>query len=412
MSLKKNREQVRKVAARSWADQRDQGIEPTAVKLPEGVSRFNPKNNDTYEIDIIPYVVGKGNPSADEGMQHFERTFFVHWLPSLSGGSRSYCCLAQTFKKKCPVCDFIRTANETLAKELKAKVRMLWRVIDRNEPKKGIQVWETPYFKGFGEILKNKLKGSKKGRYDNFDSLVGGMTLEVTIGDGTMGDRSFKTVTNVEIVPRGEDYPEDMIDEPPVLDDCLLEMSYQELKALLEGDTKSTDDDDEDDDEEVVTSRPSKSVVKDKEASKPSKNGKHKVEEDDEDEQEENKEDSEEDRDDDVVTAQSLGIEVGSRIRMSEDDEDDKTYKVLAIRKEGTELRLVDDDGDNFTVDVSQVVLVKTKTKVKEDKDEDEAPVRRGPGRPKGSTNKPKEEDEDEEDDEPVRKSPGRPRKS
>ena len=391
----KNREERRKVAARSWAEQKDQGMEPTAVKLPEGVHRFAPKKDDTYELDIIPYVVGKGNPGADEGMIHFERTFFVHWLPSLSGGNRSYCCLAKTFKKKCPVCEYIRTAPESIAKDMKDKTRMLFRVIDRNDTKKGIQVWETPYFKGFGEMLKNKLKGSKKGRYDNFYELSGGMTLEVSIGDGNMGERTFKTVTNLEIVTREEDYPEDYLDAKPNLDECLMEMSYADLKAILEGEASSEKEDEEEDDEPVTKTKV------------PSKNGKSSPKEEEEEDDDNEEDDEDDDKDTEKhskkeETADSLGIKVGSKVEY----DDNGVCEVKEIKKDRKTLVIETDDGDIYRPDVSEVTLVKGKaSKPKDEEDEEEAP-KRGPGRPK----KAKEEDEEEEEP-PVKRGPGRPRK-
>ena len=256
----KERQEARRASARAWAEKQESGFEPRTVQLPDGTSWFSTKEKGNYEIDIIPYVAGPGNPSADEGMVHFERTYYVHRGLGLDGKD-SYCCLAKTFGRPCPVCDHIRKqADQEMEKTLRVSQRCLWRVIDHKNPKKGIQAWDTSYWKGFGELLANKLKASN--RYDNFCDLQGGRTVEVTIGklQGPVG--SYNGPTNIEMVEREEDYPDSLIDEGFNPDLCIIpprpkhlkdkpitdytkadwKVVYDHYKAIMWGDTPDEDE--------------------------------------------------------------------------------------------------------------------------------------------------------------------------
>ena len=72
---KKKRKQKVAESARRRAEQHKGDYESTVVELPEGVEMFKVKSEKAIRIDIIPFIVGKGNPWADEGSLHCERTY-------------------------------------------------------------------------------------------------------------------------------------------------------------------------------------------------------------------------------------------------------------------------------------------------------------------------------------------------
>ncbi len=236
MTTRRDRErrEVKYTDSKDWADKQGKGFEPTAVKLPDGVTFFVMKNTGSYEIDVVPYIVGVGNPAADEGYAHFERTYQVHRGLG-ADGKRSYCCLANTFGKRCPVCDWLRkeggNADPDLVKKLRAQIRMLWCVIDRKTQDKKIQVYDSAYFKSFGEMLKTKIQAVP--RYRDFYKLENGYTLYLTVAEQNMGNVKFNGVTNIEMEKREDSYPDDLLDKSPCLDECLIELTYKELNKVF-----------------------------------------------------------------------------------------------------------------------------------------------------------------------------------
>lgn len=262
------KQKARRADARAWAEKEDRGWEPTAVKLPEGVNFFTLKRAGFYKIDVIPYVVGKGNPFADKGLLHFERSYFVHRGLGLTG-KQNYCCLAECWGKKCPVCEHLsRHGGEMdpdLVKKQKAQWRHLWNVIDTADPEKGIQVWDTAHWKSFGEMIKAKIKAVDA--YADFSELTkaeGGMTLQLSVADASFAGQNFKQVTNIEMLPRKKDYDESIIDKAVCLDEALVQLSYDALKTIyfqeeegkngngrttLKTTARKPADDDEDEDE-------------------------------------------------------------------------------------------------------------------------------------------------------------------
>jgi hypothetical protein len=47
------------------------GGEWDCIRLPEGLEVFKPEAGETYNIDVIPYIVGKFIKNADAGDEYF-----------------------------------------------------------------------------------------------------------------------------------------------------------------------------------------------------------------------------------------------------------------------------------------------------------------------------------------------------
>jgi len=291
-------------------------FEPSAISLPDGTSLWRPKKEGVYRMEILPYEVGKGNPNADEGMVHWERTFYVH--SRIGPNQQWFLCPAQTLGKKCPICEFRAKlmkdvdSDEEMIAALAPKKRQLFNILVHGEEDKGIQLFEYSFHQ-FGKLLFTYLKNDDEDEYQNFSHLDDGQTLKVSFDDkGAYG----KEASVIEFKPRKTELDEDLLDQTHCLDDLMKETPFKEMKnALLQ--TTSEDDDDDDDDDDEDEKPKSKSKAKSKPAAK--SKSKKKVEEDGDDEDEDG-EDWEDDEEDDEE-------EDEDDVDEEDEDEDEKPKK-------------------------------------------------------------------------------------
>lgn len=378
----------------AWARTASQGFESTSVKLPDGFEFFKLKVG-TMMIDVIPYIVGIGNPRADKGFLHFERTFHVHRIPGLDGKASRYNCSAATFKDKCAGCDYLNTGpgrnDPEQQKDLKIQMRQLWNVRDLGETPRKVRVFDSAFFKSFGAMMATKVKAVKK--YANFAELEGGFSLQLTVDDNPPYGQQ---ITNIEVLPREEDYDEEILQECACLDDCLVHYPYKKMESLLLGipEGESSDDDEPTPTKKTFVGRDNGHT-----ATKP----KAKAEEDDDDEPvKPAKKPATKGK-----TAKECGIKVGGFV-MYEDVE----YEVIHISPDGTSLKLESQDNDRISaIDPEDCTLVKLRKAA--DEDEDPAKPSKKPSRvqeddddepaPKAKKKPAKDDDELIDDDEPVR---------
>ena len=342
MGSKRDREkkEARRTNAREWAAKQEQSFGATATKTPEGVEFLNLQKVETgrLKVDFMPFKASKGNPGADEGFEHFERTYFVHRIPGADGKSSPYCCLAQ-FSKKCPVCTFLNRpgTDKKLIQDMKSKKRHLWLVNDRpGEKKVKFKVLDTGDWNrgmGFGELMRDAIANTEGG--GGFANLDGGMTASLVVKELAMEKNKYNGVTRIDFAKRDYDYPENLLDEAPCLDDMLIEPTEKSLTRLLEmgepdedegpedeDDRKVSmaavpDDDDEDEDEDEEEDVPAKASGK--------KASKSPVEDDEEDEDDEDSDDDSdlEDEDDEDEPAVKKKKKVAVAAKDDDEDEDD-----------------------------------------------------------------------------------------
>ena len=286
-------------------------FEPSAISLPDGTSLWRPKKEGVYRMEILPYEVGKGNPNADEGMVHWERTFYVH--SRIGPNQQWFLCPAQTLGKKCPICEFRAKlmkdvdSDEEMIAALAPKKRQLFNILVHGEEDKGIQLFEYSFHQ-FGKLLFTYLKNDDEDEYQNFSHLDDGQTLKVSFDDkGAYG----KEASVIEFKPRKTELDEDLLDQTHCLDDLMKETPFKEMKnALLQ--TTSEDDDDEDEKPKSKSKAKSKPAAKSK--------SKKKVEEDGDDEDEDG-EDWEDDEEDDEEEEDEDDVDE------EDEDEDEKPKK-------------------------------------------------------------------------------------
>jgi hypothetical protein len=224
------------------------GFAPTAFELPENTSLFVLKDEKSVRLDIIPYEVGEGNPYADPGTLHYERTFYVH--RGIGADQNSYVCPAKTCGERCYICEYRAKlskdpdADEKLIKDLFPKQRQLFNVIDTKERDKGVQLLEISYHL-FGKVLDREIQNADEDDdYRSFAELEGGKTLKLGVEEQHAEGNSWLSVVSINFRERKDDYDEDILEEAVCLDDILRIKDYDELKEIF----LQTESDDEDED--------------------------------------------------------------------------------------------------------------------------------------------------------------------
>lgn len=206
-----------------------------------------------HSIEIIPYKAGKGNPNAEEGEDHFERTYYVH---RKVGPEEKWLLAGKTFGKPDPITEYrAKLAKEGASKEelrsMNPQRKQLFLLVDRKATDKGIQLWDVAAF-NFGDLLLERINtADDDSNWRDFyfpegmdDEYGGGSTLRITVSKETMESGTFLKVTAIDFTARKNALPEKIVNHGYCLDDMLIEASYDELSKAFFG---AVDDDDKKD---------------------------------------------------------------------------------------------------------------------------------------------------------------------
>lgn len=254
----KRQERREKLSARKRALAHKDSLISRCFRVPNGVRLFQVKGEGVVKIDIIPYTVpeGAGNPYANDGDLHFERTYFCH--RDVGPDSEVYPCLKKTFGEACPICDYRSKLivdgdnNEELIRNLAPKERQLWNVFDYDNPDFGVQLWDCS-FHLFGKVLDARITNSdEEDGYEYFADPEYGMTLRIGFSEKKLGTFSFYVAESIDFKPRRQPISQELLSQALVLDDLLIHYSYEELKrAFLQHDIREPKED-EDDEDDVI----------------------------------------------------------------------------------------------------------------------------------------------------------------
>lgn len=242
------RKQRQRVDGKRRAEQREKASAGTCFRIPSGMTLLQIKGACKKRLDVVPYTVGKGNPFADPGFLHYERTYYMH--PKIGAEGKPYCCLQMTFKKACPICEakasFIAAGKEEESKELRYKERQLWLVIDLDDAEKGLQIFDYS-FHLFGKHLDEYIQESDEDdtHFRYFADPEEGSTLKVYFREESTGSHKFYDGTRIEFLPRKKPLSEKILESAPCLDDLLIEFSYKDLKDIFYQTAKGKDADEE-----------------------------------------------------------------------------------------------------------------------------------------------------------------------
>jgi len=224
-------------SAKRRAETHKGGWEQTTLNVGTDIKFFTLDREGIRKIDILPYQTKASTSYVESGELHYERTFWIH--RSVGANNDAYVCLAKTMNKPCPICEHRRglmkdpDADENVIKEMAPKERQLWNVIDRDEPDKGVQLWDISYHL-FGKLLDKEIRNSDEDdEFDTFFHLEDGKVLKLGIGERSFAGRSFYEVETIGFKNRPEPYDDDVLEKVHCLDDCLLVLEYDKLKAIF-----------------------------------------------------------------------------------------------------------------------------------------------------------------------------------
>mgnify|MGYP000303666217 CR=1 FL=1 len=408
---RKAKQERRKSTARRRAEQRTSGYDFTTFTLPEGMQLFQLKAAGTKRISVVPFIAGAGNPYADEGELHYEKTVWVH--RGIGPDNSTYVCPAKTQKKPCPICDYKQKLNrepdadDDVIKGLAPKERQLWLIYDHGDEEQGVQLWDFSYHL-FGNVLDEEIKHSDEDDgYDLFYDPDEGLLLKIGIKEDSYMGRSFYKVTTINFKDR-EPLDEDILEQAVCLDDLLIVKEYEELKAIFLQAEESEEDEDEEEE---------------KPKSKRKKSSRKKPVEDDEEEEE----DYGNDVTDEFPEAEEIEAQVfkkGRRYTLLLDDEEaheNLTKKALTEKLsefESDEEEEADDDDEEWDDEDEDWEDEELEEEEEEKPKKKTASRAKGAGKTRGAgrasrAKEPEEDEEDEDEEEEEEKpAPKRTRKS
>jgi hypothetical protein len=404
--------------AKQRAAEHERDFDSFSLKLPKDAKLFKVKKAGIVRLDIIPFVAGKGNPFADEGCLHYERTYYVH--SRIGPNEVSVVCpkdTADTTGKTgpCPVCELQRKlkldpdADEKLVKSLWPKERQLFQVIDLDNPSEGIQLWDVSYHL-FGKLLDARIRDADPDdNYHRFYHLSKGLSIKVGFVEESFGKHKFYKAETIDFKERREQYDESIIDKGWCLDELIKILSYDEIKAALDGEGGGSKKDDRDDDRKPSRrdddEKPRSRRDDDDDDRKPSKK------DDDDDRKPSRKSDDDDDRpsrrrddDDDRKPSRSNRDEDDEKPKRRDDDDDDrKPAKKDEPKKGGWR----DEDDDEPKKE--------ERKPAKKDDDDDDRPARRRddddekPAKRRDDDDERKPSRRDDDDEKPAKKDEGKP---
>ena len=255
MATKTQRERRKRQMASPAAVQSDvAGKTEAFYKMPKGIPSWNPKKPGPYEIDIIPYEVGKRfleykrKPDGVKPGQWYPfRTFYVHY--QVGPDRDQLLCPAANFGKPCPVCEHrnevAQDPKSDWKKDIKPfqpKDRQLILIVDHAELDKGVQLWEVAPF-NFHDQLRDKIDNASaknKERYQKFFDPDEGSTLRLIAKQETMGEngRPFLWFSVDEFQERDTPLDDKLLDHGVCLDDLPNLLSYDQIRKLFYGVTE------------------------------------------------------------------------------------------------------------------------------------------------------------------------------
>jgi hypothetical protein len=209
------------------------------LRIPDDTLLYKPSVG-TALIDIMPYIAGQGNPWAEKGQIHWERTYYVH--KGIGLDAETFICPRMTAKQSCPICEARRRLaqqedpeKEDLIKDLAPRQRQLFQLIDLRNPDKGIQLWDISYYL-FGKVLDMRLRNSDEDdKWDYFFHLEDGLSLKIGWEEESFGGVNFCRAASIDFRPRAESYEEKILKETLCLDNLLIIPNYENLKKTFLG---------------------------------------------------------------------------------------------------------------------------------------------------------------------------------
>jgi hypothetical protein len=260
-NLKKSRRSLKEVYQEDYNDRESGGFggqQLLDISNYEEVEFYQVKKGENA-IDIIPYEVkSKRHPKGRKiGSLDYKLSVAAHksGAGALEG---SILCLKYTFGKPCPICEERKrmldsgqfSKDDEEIKKLNFSKRVIYNVIDTQEPDKGIQLFSTSDYEVQKEIIeKAKYSAKGEGEFIAFADLDEGYTVTFR-GAKRLGDYKGFKPKDFDFEEREENYNEDILNDVYQLDEMLCIPTYKEVKNIFLGIGNEEEDEVEEDEVE------------------------------------------------------------------------------------------------------------------------------------------------------------------
>jgi hypothetical protein len=217
----------------------------------------------TFALDIMPYKIkSKNHPrvargESDVGDEEFILVLDVH---RNIGPKHSNIICPENFNKSCPICNHLADVNNEFGwkskegqdayKKCGKSTKAFYYAVDPDSKDKKIQLFETSW-KNFQKELDEEARseGKRKGiTIVPFADFPNGSTVEfrVTMETFGAGSKPFPKFKAFKFIPRkGNEYPTDLLDDLPGLEELMILKSEDEIEALINGADDDGDQEDE-----------------------------------------------------------------------------------------------------------------------------------------------------------------------
>lgn len=205
-----------------------------AYSLPEGVEIYKIKEGRNL-IDIVPYrVTNPNNPAIKQGFnigdEDYLQVYHVH--KGIGTNKNTYLCMNRMYGKKCAICDIQRGMWDTDkegAKKLYPNQRVLYNVIDRLEPEKGVQILEGSYHWWEKELRQLASFRTLEGQPVIYGDREMGATIEFQGVKSTFEGREFVKPLYFNFIKR-DAYDESILDKTYPIDTFFIEPKYKDVE--------------------------------------------------------------------------------------------------------------------------------------------------------------------------------------
>lgn len=195
-------------------------------------------NNGTYIIDLIPFTIKTDNhPKYKKGTITYNLDVWTHSKIGVKEGS--YVCLAETYNKPCPICEFYRILRNEAKTEVEKKKaeefrpirRAVYNILDHQDGK--VKIFSVSY-----NLFEKKWLGTRNAVPGKISPVYSKNGHSIKFTDtGARGIGQFEYFFFLPI----QDYDENILSQTVPLDDMLNIVEYEELKEILENGVSNMD---------------------------------------------------------------------------------------------------------------------------------------------------------------------------
>jgi hypothetical protein len=200
------------------------------------------------KFDILPYtIIDEKHLDRDDergrcvpGSLTYYRPYYVH--RNIGSEKETVTCL-KTWGEPCPICEYVEQRRKEGSEEAKQETNIIkskyWTLfavipIDNDDYEEDqIKLFNFSHY-CFHKRLLMDIEEKDWERF--FADIKKGKTLSVRFSEEALpGGKSYTTCTDIDFIERKYEYPEEILDQVPNLDNILVKRSYDELQNMLLG---------------------------------------------------------------------------------------------------------------------------------------------------------------------------------